>query len=101
MPVLHMDRDAVRQYLNFYQDLGFDKLYVRQTRKDPIQPAIVVTPLPGLAPKNDTLLKILEDIGDCKRCRLHSGRNKIVFGVGNEQSKLVFVGEGPGADEDM
>jgi uracil-DNA glycosylase len=34
------------------------------------------------------------------RCRLHEQRTKIVFGVGNEQAKLVFVGEGPGADED-
>jgi DNA polymerase len=56
--------------------------------------------LPGLAPESDTLLKILADIGDCRRCRLHAGRNRIVFGSGNEESKLVFVGEGPGADED-
>jgi DNA polymerase len=53
-----------------------------------------------MAPANDSLLRILEDIGDCRRCRLHEGRNKIVFGVGDEQSPLVFVGEGPGADED-
>ncbi|HME92009.1 MAG TPA: uracil-DNA glycosylase, partial [Myxococcaceae bacterium] len=50
---------------------------------------------------NDTLLKIIDDIGECKRCRLHAGRNKIVFGTGNERSRLVFVGEGPGADEDL
>jgi DNA polymerase len=56
--------------------------------------------LPSLAPEGDTLLNIIQDIGDCKRCRLHLGRNKIVFGVGNEEAKLVFVGEGPGADED-
>jgi DNA polymerase len=56
--------------------------------------------LPGLAPAGDTLLKILEDIGDCRRCRLHEKRNRIVFGSGNEASPLVFVGEGPGADED-
>jgi DNA polymerase len=56
--------------------------------------------LPPLEPVNDSMLKILEDIGDCKRCRLHEQRNKIVFGVGNELSPLVFVGEGPGADED-
>ena len=57
-------------------------------------------PLPGLAPAGDTLARIFADIGDCQRCRLHKGRNKIVFGVGNPQAKLVFVGEGPGADED-
>lgn len=56
--------------------------------------------LPTLAPENDTLLRILNDIGDCRRCRLHEGRNKLVFGVGNENAPLVFVGEGPGADED-
>jgi uracil-DNA glycosylase family 4 len=51
--------------------------------------------------KDDTLLKIREDIGDCTRCKLHKGRNKIVFGDGNSQAQLVFVGEGPGADEDI
>jgi DNA polymerase len=51
--------------------------------------------------KDDSLLKIRGDIGDCTRCKLHKGRNKIVFGDGNPKAKLVFVGEGPGADEDM
>jgi uracil-DNA glycosylase len=50
--------------------------------------------------KDDTLLKIREDIGECTRCKLHKGRNKIVFGDGNPKAKLVFVGEAPGADED-
>ena len=56
--------------------------------------------LPGLAPDNDTLAKIREDIGDCHRCRLCEQRGKIVFGSGDETARLVFVGEGPGADED-
>ena len=56
--------------------------------------------IPSLAPHGDTLLKIIDDIGDCKRCRLHIARKKIVFGSGNPEAKLVFVGEGPGADED-
>jgi len=44
---------------------------------------------------------IREDLGDCTRCRLHQqGRKQIVFGVGNPQAELMFVGEGPGADED-
>jgi DNA polymerase len=51
--------------------------------------------------KDDTLLKIREDIGDCTRCKLHKGRHKIVFGDGNPKAELVFIGEGPGADEDM
>jgi uracil-DNA glycosylase len=47
-------------------------------------------------------LKIIrEDIGDCTRCKLHKqGRKQIVFGVGNPCAELMFVGEGPGADED-
>jgi uracil-DNA glycosylase family 4 len=49
----------------------------------------------------DSLLKIRDDIGDCTRCKLHKTRNKIVFADGNPKAKLVFVGEGPGRDEDM
>ena len=47
-------------------------------------------------------LKIIrEDLGDCTRCVLHKqGRKQIVFGVGNPAAELMFVGEGPGADED-
>jgi uracil-DNA glycosylase len=44
---------------------------------------------------------IREDLGDCTRCKLHKqGRKQIVFGVGNPRANLMFVGEGPGADED-
>lgn len=43
---------------------------------------------------------IRENIGDCTRCRLHQGRKNIVFGVGNPRADLMFIGEGPGADED-
>lgn len=56
--------------------------------------------LPTLAPEGDTLERIRADIGDCTRCRLHAGRNKLVFGDGAPEAKIVFVGEGPGADED-
>jgi DNA polymerase len=45
---------------------------------------------------------IREDIGDCTRCKLHKqGRKQIVFGVGNPKADLMFIGEAPGADEDM
>ncbi len=46
------------------------------------------------------LRAIREEMGDCRRCRLCDGRNKIVFGIGNPRARLMFVGEGPGADED-
>jgi uracil-DNA glycosylase family 4 len=49
---------------------------------------------------DDTLLRIREDLGECTRCKLHSTRHTIVFGDGNPKAELVFVGEGPGADED-
>ncbi len=93
-----MSHDDLRRRLEYYQDLGIKDLYRR-----PCPPASAVTPdtpLPGLAPAGDTLPRILDDIGDCTRCRLHLGRNKLVFGTGNPAAKLVFVGEGPGADED-
>jgi DNA polymerase len=51
--------------------------------------------------EGDTLERIRQDLGECTRCRLHTTRNKIVFGAGNEHAELVFVGEGPGRDEDM
>ena len=49
-----------------------------------------------------TALRLIrEDLGDCTRCKLHKqGRKQIVFGVGNPRADLMFVGEGPGADED-
>ena len=43
---------------------------------------------------------VQEEIGDCTRCALHTGRNKLVFGDGDPNARLMFVGEGPGADED-
>jgi DNA polymerase len=48
-----------------------------------------------------TLTSIREDIGDCRRCKLHLKRKNIVFGAGNVNAGLVFVGEGPGEDEDI
>ncbi|MGD0908766.1 MAG: uracil-DNA glycosylase [Candidatus Acidiferrales bacterium] len=51
--------------------------------------------------EGDTLDRTREDLGECMRCRLHKQRNKIVFGAGNPRAELVFVGEGPGHDEDV
>lgn len=116
-----MDDQTLRRYLEYYQDLGIRSVYrraaappeARTPRRDaatepPVPPPapVILAPveppvsLPPMTPDGETLFQILEDIGDCTRCRLHEGRNKLVFGVGNERSPLVFVGEGPGADED-
>lgn len=119
-----MTEEQLRKKLEFYRDLGIVELYRREpvrsaisasesgrlssaavaaTSPDLTTPAAAVAPvsvLPSLAPEDDTLARIRADIGDCKRCRLCEQRTNIVFGVGNESAKLVFVGEGPGADED-
>ena len=51
-------------------------------------------------PDRETLEEIRTNLGDCQRCKLAGGRKHIVFGQGSPQAELVFVGEGPGADED-
>jgi DNA polymerase len=57
---------------------------------------------PGDAPLVWSLTSIREDIGDCTRCKLSTlGRRQVVFGVGNPNADLMFVGEAPGADEDV
>ena len=113
-----MKPDQIRAYLSFYEDLGVTEIYRRVPQSPmktapqslpsiepvvplPIEPMPKAVVLPSLAPEGDTLAQIRSDIGpDCRCCRLCEQRNKIVFGSGNEQSPLVFVGEGPGADED-
>lgn len=128
-----MNRDQIREYLEFYRDLGIKDIYLPadaasvvpviaaaphtnaiapvpapkpappKSSAPVVAPAAAVTPateLPGLAPDNDSLERIQLDIGDCRRCRLSQARKKIVFGSGNPEARLVFVGEGPGADED-
>ena len=62
---------------------------------------ISLRPEDGVADPVAALKLIREDLGDCTRCKLHQqGRKQIVFGVGNPRAELMFVGEGPGADED-
>ena len=50
--------------------------------------------------KTQALEKVRDEMGDCKRCKLSQGRTNIVFGEGNPAARLMFIGEGPGADED-
>jgi DNA polymerase len=75
---------------------------VKPSQSLPIIPIEAGTSLFDERIEGDTLDRIRADIGpDCTRCKLHKGRTKIVFGVGNPKAELVFVGEGPGRDEDM
>ncbi len=77
----------------------------------PDQAARAADPLPQLdadviAPEDLTLSpaerlrRLRATIGECTRCKLHTGRTNLVFGVGNPEARLMFIGEGPGADED-
>lgn len=68
--------------------------------RKPLPAAPEIGALVAPADRAAALLQIIEDIGDCRRCPLHSGRHSIVFGQGDPNARLMFVGEGPGADED-
>lgn len=70
------------------------------TARKPGIPLRVKSNLSVMESRDESLQAIREDIGDCVRCKLHEQRKTIVFGEGNPQARLVFVGEGPGAEED-
>jgi uracil-DNA glycosylase family 4 len=70
--------------------------------EDNIFEVLATKPEQGVSDPAKALTIIREDLGDCTRCPLHKqGRKQIVFGVGNPTAELMFVGEGPGADEDQ
>ncbi len=68
------------------------------TERNPVE--TVAADLPNTPEKHETLEQIRKDLGACQRCKLGATRKNLVFGTGNPQARLVFVGEGPGADED-
>ncbi len=72
---------------------GWPKSSVPSSRK-------AFSPAPP-SPPSLTLEEVREELGDCRRCKLHSTRTNIVFGAGTPNARLVFVGEGPGRDEDL
>jgi uracil-DNA glycosylase family 4 len=74
----------IKGHLRYQKELGIDTLLTQKKTK----------PLPDLD-------VVRREIGECTRCRLHEGRNHLVFGEGNPHARLVFVGEGPGRDEDL
>jgi DNA polymerase len=79
----------VRGHLEAQRDLGVEVAELRWPAGATASPA-----------SPPTLDRVREELGDCTRCKLHSTRTQIVFGVGNPKADLVFVGEAPGADED-
>jgi DNA polymerase len=98
--------------VNYYREMGIYDFYRRPVEEglEPVLQAAAETapdaedslpsPISMVQDKPTALKAIREDIGDCTRCRLHQGRTKLVFGVGNVNADIMFVGEGPGADED-
>ncbi len=110
---------ALRERLNFYREMGVGPLYRREVpeRDDPSPvdsdtPAVVASTAfefgtaasLASAPDRAALLQVIaDDIGpNCQRCQLATlGRKQIVFGTGDPHAELMFIGEGPGADEDQ
>jgi len=96
-----VDREALREHLKFAAELGVpgisqDPLWRRRPGEDPTAVPLVLTT------HAEALATVRAEIGDCVRCKLHAlGRRQIVFGVGNPDADLMFVGEAPGADEDI
>jgi DNA polymerase len=112
-----VDKSQVAEHLRFFSELGVDgisndrKWRERATERvgnsrSPVAPDEQVGTPPEASSTPEALRRALhvirEDIGDCTRCKLHQqGRTQIVFGVGNPDADLMFVGEAPGADEDV
>jgi DNA polymerase len=83
------------------RDSSSQPFYPQESEIPPRKP-IAAPPAvaPAVTDPAAALRLIREEIGDCTRCDLHKGRNKLVFGDGSPSARLLFVGEGPGADED-
>ncbi|MDD2364718.1 MAG: uracil-DNA glycosylase [Desulfuromonadaceae bacterium] len=103
---------SLTSYLQSLQESGLDGIPLEMMKpmqfETEAQPAIFMKTgvsdgmnenisLPG---KSESLEHIRKDLGDCQRCKLGTTRKNLVFGVGNPKARLLFVGEGPGADED-
>jgi uracil-DNA glycosylase len=109
--------ENIKNALEFYEALGFERLpislkapvnilkpgskhlaevsHMSQKRTDDRSPAN------GRNKKEPALKLLREEIGDCKRCKLSAKRKNIVFGEGNPDARLMFIGEAPGAEEDL
>jgi DNA polymerase len=110
-----LDRNTLRERLQFYRELGVGPLYRREVsdkavpefidliREEPAENSPVKSAKTSKPADRDAQLRvILDDIGPaCQRCKLAKlGRKQIVFGTGDPHAELMFIGEGPGADED-
>ena len=109
-----MDQDQLKEHLRFAQELGVagvsrDPAWRSRAEGQAVRAGqaeeMAADPPPTVAlltNQAEALAAIRADIGDCTRCKLHTlGRRQVVFGVGNPNADLMFVGEAPGADEDI
>jgi len=92
--------EQARQQLLFHREMGVTGL---DLGRDGIVPSAGASAPAGARADSETRLAALRGtaIGDCRRCRLCEGRRTIVFGTGSAGARLMFVGEGPGRDEDI
>jgi uracil-DNA glycosylase family 4 len=94
--------------VNYYREMGVHDFYRRPVPERGDTFIAANEAAPDSSPPHPTVIQdkpaalqaIRKDLGECTRCRLHKGRTNLVFGVGNPNAELMFVGEGPGADED-
>jgi DNA polymerase len=97
--------EDAKNILEYAQALGFKEVEVKDLKrpKGPGGGAGEQRARKKLKPeeKAGALDELREEIGDCTRCKLCKGRTHLVFGVGNPDAKLMFIGEGPGRDEDL
>ena len=84
----------VKRMLEYYQALRFDSLPLSLKSYPGANNGTALS-------RNDGLLNLREEIGDCHLCKLSSGRKNIVFGAGNPDARIMFIGEAPGKDEDL
>ncbi|HEX5108395.1 MAG TPA: uracil-DNA glycosylase [Vicinamibacterales bacterium] len=126
-----MDRTLISPHLQFFEELGVAGIRREPEWRVPVRPEAIAAPLASDMPDTnaeapaanassaalrdaaspvavftsaaEALAAVRADVGDdCRRCKLHGlGRRQVVFGVGNPGADLMFVGEAPGADEDL
>ena len=92
----------LKNQLLFLKDAGYSEIPI-ESELFPKNSSIPNTTPINIVKSNQkvkTLTQVRDELGDCTRCKLSNGRKNIVFGSGNPNADLVFVGEGPGADED-
>ena len=88
---------GLRHYLEEQRAMGLEGWPKSSTLSPKSAPVASRAPVAS----SPTLEDVREELGDCRRCKLHSSRTNIVFGTGSPKARLVFVGEGPGRDEDL